>query len=149
MAPGWIHAPHVVEGRIDEADILLYHASMANDTSIATLHARVVPHGNGSSIIGEFRQGRIDALFMSLVRWFITLLLIGMPAFVTLGILRDDQAAFSPGLVVFLAAFVLAAVLLQPWLRRLDRISVEDTQVVRDFIERAINLARSQAHEAE
>jgi hypothetical protein len=141
MAPGWTHVPHVVKGRVDETGIFLYHASMA-DFSTAFFHASIVSSAGGSSIVGEFSLSRVDAAVMSFGRWFITLLLFGMPAFVVIGIMRDDQASFSPGLVVFLVVLVLAAILLQPLLLRLARISDDDTKVVRDFIERAIGLAR-------
>lgn len=142
MAPGGNQAPHGIEGGVDDAAVLLYHANTADEAAVAFLHATVIPNGEGSSIVGEFRFSRTHALVMTCMRWFITVVLLGVPVFGGFGILRNDQAHFSSGMAILLLLPVALVLLVHPWLRGLTEITDEDTRMVRDFIERAIEFAR-------
>ena len=147
ISPNWVHAPHIVQGVIRTDKIQIYHAGSIEDTDVIYLNASIVVNGNGSSIVGEFSRSRSELLVDYLARTGITLFLIGFSGFIAYGVWKDASANFTPawisGITFPIAVWI---VLLFLW-RRSSRITPKDTQVVRDFIERAIKYKNTEETE--
>ena len=140
MAPNWSHAPHVVSGTIGGDRMKIHYAGNVEDAAEIPLCAEIVPTDAGSAIVGEFRLGTFQLFSLQLMRLFITLILLGLPAFIAYWVWKDESAGFTPSLTAFTVLPVVVWLLLLYPLRRWISISEDDTRVVREFIERAMHV---------
>lgn len=85
MSANWLHAPHVVAGKIEPDRIRIHHIGQLESSHVVYLFATISSHDTGSSIVGEFRRGIFQTCWINLARFLITFFLLGIPAFVTLG----------------------------------------------------------------
>ena len=143
IAPGWLHAPHLICGKIGIDRLELRHLTRFFFTPCLT--AAIVPGGGASVIEGEFRQGAGATFLLRVWRTLTGLVLLGMPGFLVLGVWRDKTASFTPGLfgVIFLSIALWIGSLV--FFKRLGRITPEDMWVVKEFIERATHPNRQAA----
>jgi hypothetical protein len=137
MAPNWIHAPHIVRGKIGTEGIQIYHAGQIEDPDKIYLFADIFTTGAGSAIVGEFRRGKFQLFWITLARLTITILLVGFPACMAYGVWKDENASFTPSLIVVIVLPLVVWLLSLYPLRKWVEISPNDTQIVRKFIERA------------
>jgi hypothetical protein len=138
MTENWVHRPHVVNGRVSISDILLYQGNGMVDQRTPILFASIVPNGDGSAIVGEFRRPMIQIVFAGLFRTFLFMFLLGFPTFVALGVYRDPSANFTPGLVVTILIPILILICIEVLIRRYSKITMEETQVVTSLIDRSL-----------
>ena len=76
--------------------------------------------------------------FIYLMRAFLALFLLGIPAFVAFGIYRDPGSDFSPGVVAFIFVPVLLFIGIEVMIRKGSKISQDEMQMVCDLIERSL-----------
>ena len=136
MAPNWIHAPHVVLGKIETDGIRIYHAGQIEDADKIYLCAEIVPNGAGSAIVGEFKRGNFQLFWLNLARFIVTFFLLGFPAFIACGVWTGGTSFTTPLISVIVLPIVVWFLSLYP-LRRWTMISPNDTRIVREFLERA------------
>jgi len=137
-APNWMHAPHIVQGTIRAAEIQIYHTGSIEDTDVIYLNASIVANGMGAAIVGEFSRSKSEIFMDYLAQSLITLFLIGFSAFIAYGVWKDARSNFTPALIIVITLPILISIVLHFLWRRWSSITPKDTQVVRDFIERAI-----------
>lgn len=135
LAENRLHRPHVVFGRVVISDIVLYRGNGMVDPLSPILFAKIVPHGTGSAIVGEFRRHKAQIAFAFFGRTLLFVLLLGIPVFVALGVFRDPSCDFSPALAVFMSVPVVVLIGIELLIRRRSEISPEDMHVVASLIE--------------
>ena len=137
MAPNWIHAPHVVLGKIEADGMRIYHAGQIEDPDMIYLCAEIVPNGAGSAIIGDFRRGKFQLFWLNLAQFIITFILLGFLVLIAYGVWKDASTSFTlPSIVVTVLPVVVWFLSLHQ-LKKWTTVSPNDTLVVREFIERA------------
>ena len=137
IAPGWLHAPHVVLGGVSVEKIKLHRGDVLENTSTPILTASVVARDTGSSIIGSFERGAMNVVFYWLVGIMLSMLYLGASAMVVFG-MSDPHGKLPLGIVsipiILSILWVGTLLLLGKWMR----IRANETAFIRNFVEQAL-----------
>jgi hypothetical protein len=143
VAEDWLHRPQVVLGRVSVSEIMLYRGNAMVHSRTPIFFATIVPHGRGSAVVGKFRRHKAQIVFALLLQVFLSSVMLGIPAFVALGVYRDPVVNISPLVATFVFIPVLVFIGIEILIWKRSKISQEEMQIVCNLLDRSLRMPQN------